>query len=79
MFGALRVPVHLRVIVPLRRPVDSILADYDSELRRRIRRLLERGYRTERVEDPAAIERINEEMIESFADGLHELAMAGAR
>jgi hypothetical protein len=68
MVGALRVPTHVRTIVTLGRSLDDILADYDPELRRKIRRLLERGYRTERVEDPLAVARVDEEMIEAFAN-----------
>lgn len=71
MVGSLRVPMHLRVVVPLGRPLDTILAEYDSELRRRIRRLLERGFRTERIEDPDTIRHISKEMIDAFASARH--------
>jgi len=67
---ALCVPTHLSVSIPLRRPLEAILAEYDAELRRRVRKL-QPSYSWRRVEDDAEIERIERDMLVPFANARH--------
>jgi hypothetical protein len=68
--GALYVPLHLGAIVPLGRPIEEIMAGYDSELRRLLRNHLAR-YHLQQVTSDAEIERADREMLRPFAMARH--------
>jgi hypothetical protein len=68
--GALRMPWGIHTIVPLGRTVDEILATYDGELRRRLRK--QRGeYRFRQVVDDAEIAEVSRTMLEPYAAARH--------
>jgi hypothetical protein len=68
--GSLRVPKFLRAIVPLGRPIETIIADYDSELRRSLRKHRS-NYRMRQVLDEAEVKRLDREMLQPFAKARH--------
>jgi len=68
--GSLRVPRNLRNILPLGRPIEEIMADYDSELRRTLRKHSTR-YHLQQALDEAEIERADREMLQPFARARH--------
>jgi hypothetical protein len=69
--GSLRVPVMLRTLVSLAGTLESALAGLEPELRRRLRRLAERGS-IEQVTDAASAARIHRDLMEPFARSRHE-------
>jgi hypothetical protein len=68
--GALRVPCELHTIVPLKRPLDDILARYDRELRRTLKKQ-RCGYVQRQVVDPKLIEQVDGEMLVPYARARH--------
>ena len=68
--GALSVPKYLRAIVPLGRPIEEIMAGYDSELRRSLRKHRS-SYRMQQVLDISEVGRLNLDMLEPFAIARH--------
>lgn len=68
--GALCVPQFLNTIVPLGRPLEEIVATYDYNWRRSIRKYRAR-YRRQQVLDDAEIDRAHREMLYPFADARH--------
>ena len=68
--GALCVPQFLNTIIPLGRPLEEIVATYDYNWRRSIRKYRAR-YRRQQVLDDAEINRAHREMINAFADARH--------
>lgn len=70
-FGALRVPRTLSTIVSLRRPLEEVIADYDSELRRLINKQ-RINYSSQHVLDKAVIERIDSNMLKPYASARHD-------
>ena len=68
--GALSVPKYLRAIVPLGRPIEEIMAGYDSELRRSLRKHRS-SYRMQQVLDNSEVGRLNLDMLEPFAIARH--------
>lgn len=64
--GALRVPQYLRAIVSLGRPVEEIMAGYDGELRRSLRKHRAR-YRMQQALGDAEIDHAVREMIQPYA------------
>jgi hypothetical protein len=68
--GALRVPCFLSTVVPLGRPIEEIMAGYDSELRRTLRKHRPL-YRLQQALADAEIERADREMLRPFARARH--------
>lgn len=68
--GALRVPWSLHAVVPLTGGVEAVLATFDGELRRRLRKALAGCTRTPVTSDED-VERVNREMIEPYAQYRH--------
>jgi hypothetical protein len=69
--GALRVPCELHTIVPLHgRPLEDIVARYDRELRRTLKKH-RAAYAFTRVTDPAEIEQLDREMLVPYAKDRH--------
>lgn len=68
--GALRVPQSLRFTVPLGRPIEEIIAGFESELRRRLRKSWGR-YRMQQVLDDINIDRADREMLQPYASARH--------
>jgi hypothetical protein len=67
--GALRIPWSIHAVVPLRRTIDEVLASYDGELRRRLRRRPE--YRLRPVVDEREVLEISRTMIDAYAIARH--------
>ncbi|MBK7862451.1 MAG: hypothetical protein IPJ65_28345 [Archangiaceae bacterium] len=68
--GALRVPFDVHTVVPLGRPLDDIVARYDRELRRTLKKHRP-GYAFTHVTDPEQIARIDAEMLVPYARNRH--------
>jgi len=68
--GALCVPQYLRAIVPLGRPIEEIMAEYDSELRRSLRKHRS-SYRMQQALRDAEIENADQEMLQPYATARH--------
>ena len=68
--GALRVPCDVHTIVPLRRPLEEIVARYDRELRRTLKKHRD-AYDFVQVTDPREIERLNRDMLVPYAKARH--------
>lgn len=68
--GALCVPQFLNTVVPLGRPIESIIATYDYNWRRSIRKYRAR-YRRQQIQDAAEIDRAHREMLHPFASARH--------
>jgi hypothetical protein len=68
--GALCVPQYLRAIVPLGRPIEEIMAEYDSELRRSLRKHRS-SYRMQQALLDAEIEHADREMLQPYATARH--------
>ncbi|MCR4303426.1 MAG: hypothetical protein NUV63_04245 [Gallionella sp.] len=68
--GALRVPRSLHFIVPLGKPIEEIMAGFESELRRRLRKSRGR-YRMQQVLDITGINRAEREMLRPYASARH--------
>jgi hypothetical protein len=67
--GSLHVPRNLRNILPLGRPIEVILAEYDKYVRKTLRnRTL---YRMQRVLDEVEVERVDREMLRPYAIARH--------
>lgn len=71
--GALRVPWYLSTVVPLGRPIDEIMAGYDSELRRTLRKHRPL-YNLQQALGDAEIERADREMLQPYAKARHGVA-----
>jgi hypothetical protein len=69
--GALRVPHCLNTIVMLGRPLEEIIAGYDSELRRLIRKRRS-NYSIRNELNDAEIDRIDVEMLKPYATARHD-------
>jgi hypothetical protein len=69
--GALRVPHCLNTVVTLGRPLEEIIAGYDSELRRLIRKQRS-NYSIRNELNDAEIDRINIEMLKPYASARHD-------
>lgn len=69
--GAWRVPGLLRTLVPLDRSIEEIMAGYEPELRRSLRRLTERS-EVRDVTSTAEVLHINREMLVPFALSRHD-------
>jgi hypothetical protein len=67
--GALRIPWSIHAVVPLGRSVDEVVAAYDGELRRRLRKRAE--YRLRPVVDEVDVMEISRTMIEPYARARH--------
>ena len=67
--GGLRIPWSIHAAVPLRRTIDEVLASYDGELRRRLRKRAE--YRLRQVVDEREALEISRTMIEPYATARH--------
>jgi hypothetical protein len=67
--GALRIPWSIHAVVPLGRSIDEVVASYDGELRRRLRKRAE--YRLRPVIDEADVLEISRTMIEPYATARH--------
>ena len=72
---ALRVPGYLSSIVPLGRTIEVIMAKYQRELKHD-QRFRHKSYRTQQVLDDAEIERVDREMLRSYASARHGDAAA---
>lgn len=70
VWGALCVPHYLRAIVPLGRPIEEILAQYDYKLRRNLLKQRPR-YRRRQVLDIAEIDCAGRQMLHPFAHARH--------
>ncbi len=68
--GALCVPQYLRAIVPLGKPIEEVIATYDHNWRKRLRRT-RAHYRVQQVSSEAEIDRLNREMLQPFAKARH--------
>lgn len=68
--GSLCVPKYLRTIVPLERPIEELMANYDDKLRRTLLRNRMR-YRQQQAQSLDEIEDANRKMIQSFAKERH--------
>lgn len=68
--GALSVPHYLSAIVPLGRPLEDIIATYNSELRRNLRKTRSR-YRMQQALTDEEIERVDREMLQPYAKARH--------
>jgi Acetyltransferase (GNAT) domain len=68
--GALRVPWFLSSAVSLGRPIEEIMAGYDSELRRSLRKQRPL-YRLQQALRDAEIERADREMLQPYAKARH--------
>jgi hypothetical protein len=68
--GALCLPKYLRAIVPLRRSIEEIMAEYDSELRRSLRKNRPH-YRMKQVLNDAEIEYADRELLRPYASARH--------
>lgn len=68
--GALCVPEYLRAIVPLGRSVEEIMAEFDSELRRSIRKNRP-YYRMKQALSDAEIEYADRELLRPYASARH--------
>lgn len=68
--GALRVPMSLRVVMALGRPIEQIVTGFESELRRRIRKNINRAH-LQQVLDDSEIDRVEMEMLRPFATARH--------
>ncbi len=68
--GAIRVPKYLRAIVPLDRKVDEIVNDFESELRRRLKK--HRPYfHMRQVTEDHEIEFADQQLLRPFAENRH--------
>lgn len=67
--GALRIPWSIHAVVPLGRSIDEVVASYDGELRRRLRKRAE--YRLRPAVDEADVVEISRTMIEPYATARH--------
>lgn len=70
--GALYVPHYLSAIIPLGRPLEEIIARYDGELRRSIRKCRPL-YRMQQVLTDEAIGKADREMLQPYAQARHGL------
>lgn len=70
--GALYVPHYLSAIIPLGRPLEEIIARYDGELRRSIRKCRPL-YRMQQVLTDEAIGEADREMLQPYAQARHGL------
>ncbi|WP_207878380.1 hypothetical protein [Pseudomonas sp. 32_A] len=70
--GALYVPHYLSAIIPLGRPLEEIIARYDGELRRSIRKCRPL-YRMQQVLTDGAIGKADREMLQPYAQARHGL------
>jgi hypothetical protein len=68
--GALCVPIVLRNILALDRPIEEIMARYEKKLRQTARKFRE-GYRLQQALSDAEIERADREMLQPFARARH--------
>ncbi len=69
--GALRVPYDVHTIVPLKgRPLEEIVARYDRELRRTLKKH-RASYEWAQVTEPREIDQLNEEMLVPYAKERH--------
>jgi len=68
--GSLRLPWCINSVVPLGRSVDQLLASYDGELRRRLRKHHE--YRLRQILDPEEAAEISRTMLEPYAVARHQ-------
>jgi hypothetical protein len=67
---AFKVPCELSSLVQLKRPISELIAEFDSELRRRLRRLTEQAYRLEAAA-PEQVEALHRDMFVPFALARH--------
>lgn len=70
--GALYVPHYLSAIIPLGRPLEEIIARYDGELRRNIRKCRPL-YRMQQVLTDEEIGKADREMLQPYAQARHGL------
>ncbi|MFZ2160741.1 MAG: hypothetical protein WAW02_00860 [Sideroxyarcus sp.] len=68
--GALRGPHFLNTIVPLGKPIEEIMAEYEYKLRRSLHKQ-HACYRRQHVMNKDEIERAHREMLHPFADARH--------
>jgi hypothetical protein len=68
--GALSVPQYVRAIVPLGRPIEEIMTEYDSELRRSLRKHRS-SYRMQQAMSDIEIEHADREMLQPYATARH--------
>ncbi|MFZ2335105.1 MAG: hypothetical protein WAW35_09350 [Sideroxyarcus sp.] len=68
--GALCVPLSLRIIVPLAKPTNEIMAGFEGELRRRIRKNIAHAHMQQVLND-IDIDRAEKEMLRPFATARH--------
>lgn len=70
MPGALSVPAHVRMVVPLDRPLDDILARYHEALRRQLQKKRARfGFK--QVIELSELERVHQQMLQPYAKARH--------
>jgi hypothetical protein len=67
---ALKLPQSVHMVVPLNRPLEDIVAEYDGELRRKLRVKRPR-YAMRRAVDDGEIEQLNRDMLEPYARARH--------
>jgi hypothetical protein len=72
--GAIRVPKYLRAIVPLNRSVDEIVAEYDSELRSKLRKLRPQ-FHMRQITDDQEIDFAEHMLLRPFASARHGSAV----
>ncbi|MEF9900762.1 MAG: hypothetical protein RR736_21165 [Pseudomonas sp.] len=68
--GALYVPHYLSAVIPLGRPLEEIIARYDGELRRNIRKCRPL-YRMQQVSTDEEIAKADREMLQPYAQARH--------
>lgn len=68
--NALRVPCDLHTVVPLSRPLEDIVARYDRELRRTLKKHRPR-YTFKQVTEPRLVEQLDREMLVPYAQNRH--------
>lgn len=68
--GAIRVPKYLRALVPLDKGVDQILAEYDSELRNKLKKNKHR-FTMRQIHDEAEIYHAEHQLLRPFAEARH--------
>jgi hypothetical protein len=73
--GAMCVPSYLGSIVPLGRSIEEITSNYHSQLRRELKKNRPR-YHLRQVLDSGEIERIDREMLRSYATARHGISAA---
>jgi hypothetical protein len=72
--GAIRVPKYLRAIVPLEGGMEAIIADYDSELRRRLKKYRP-NFHTKQALTDEEIDAADNTLLRPFASDRHGAAV----